>query len=77
VNGLPVYWYVVGTAYTEAGYASERATTAVNISEQRIAARISVLIVISGLEPMLEITAGPSSPRGKPSSPHTSNSDHS
>ena len=35
-------------------------------------ARISVFIVISGLKPMREITAGPSSPLGKPSSPHTS-----
>src|SRR5436190_13085882 len=47
------------------------------IREQRIAARISVFIVISGLEPMREITAGPSSPPGKPNSPQTSMSDKS
>jgi hypothetical protein len=37
----------MGTACTEAGYTIERAVTAVNISEQRIAAGISVFIVIS------------------------------
>src|SRR5438874_11938545 len=36
-----------------------------NSSEQRIAATISVFIVISCLEPMREITAGPSSPLAK------------
>ena len=53
------------------------AVTAVKISEQRIAAKKSVFIVISNLEPMREITAGPSSPLGKPNSPHTSMSDKS
>jgi hypothetical protein len=48
------------------------AVTAVNISEQRIAAKISGSIVISGLAPMREITAGPSSLLGKPSTPKTS-----
>src|SRR5262245_1539676 len=33
-----------------------------NISEQRIAAKVSVFIVISGSAPMREITAGRSSP---------------
>jgi hypothetical protein len=31
------------------GWATERAATAVNISEQRIAARVSVFTVISGV----------------------------
>jgi hypothetical protein len=36
-----------------AGWTTEKAATAVNIKEQRIAARISVFIVISkGLEPL-------------------------
>jgi hypothetical protein len=39
--------------------------TAVNISEQRIAAKISVFIVISGLKPMREITAGSRLTTGK------------
>jgi hypothetical protein len=38
----------------------------VKIVEQRITARITVFIVISGLEPMREITAGPSSPLESP-----------
>jgi hypothetical protein len=57
--------------------ATQNAVTAVNMSEQRIAAKRGVFIVISGLAPMREITAGPSLLLGKPSSPQTSMSNES
>ena len=54
------------------------AVTAVNISEQRIAARISVFIVISRFgSDAKRLLPVQGSPLGKPSSPHTSMSDGS
>ena len=52
--------------YACAGWTEKSdAVTALNIKEQRIAASISVFIVISALEPMREITAGPKLATGK------------
>jgi hypothetical protein len=65
------------TVYAWTGRRKKGDAVTRNISERRIAAKISVFIVISGLAPMKEITAGPGSPLGKPSSPHTSRSDGS